>query len=64
MKFNGHRLRDNEFMTNIIEGKVLDKRGRGRTNKSYLEDIKLRDMKIAALERKMWLRLQVIAFRV
>ena len=41
MKFICH-LRHNEVLTNIIEGKVLDKRGRGRTKKSYLEDIKHR----------------------
>ena len=39
VKFICHLLRHNEFLTNIIEGKVLGKRGRGRTKKSYLEDI-------------------------
>ena len=35
VKFIGHLQRHNEFLTNIIEVKVLDKRGRGRTKKSY-----------------------------
>ena len=39
VKFIGHLIRHNEFLTDSIEGKVLDKRGRGRTTKSYPEDI-------------------------
>ena len=41
MKFIGRLLRHNRFTTNIIEIKVLTKRGRG-PKKSYLEDIKHR----------------------
>ena len=37
-----HLLRHDESVTNIIEGKVFGKRGRGRPKKSYLEDIEYR----------------------
>ena len=35
VKFIGHLLRDDEFVTNIIEGLVLGKRGRGRPKKPF-----------------------------
>ena len=57
-----HKPRNNEFLTNIIEVKVLGKRGRGRSKKLYFEDIKhciqigrYHNMKGAALDRKKWL---------
>ena len=34
VKYIGHLLRHTEFVTNIIEGNVLAKRGRGRPKKS------------------------------
>ena len=36
VKFIGHLLGNNEFLPNIIEGKVLRRRGRGRKKKPYL----------------------------
>ena len=39
VKLISHLLRHNEFPTNIIEGKVLDKRERGRTMKPYFDDM-------------------------
>ena len=44
--FIGHQLWQNEFITNVIEGK----RGRGKSNKSYLGDIKLQEN----LKFKIW----------
>ena len=52
-------------MTKIIEGKVLDKRGRRRPKKPYLEDIKhciqiakTCDVNRTAFDRKEWLSVQ------
>ena len=39
VKFNGNRLRHNECVSNIIEGKVHGMREQERPKKSYLEDI-------------------------
>ena len=67
MKDQHYSFRHYEFVTNIIEVKVLCKRGRGRSNKPYLEDIrhfiqisKYSCMEGAVLDRKEWLRLQLI----
>ena len=38
-KLIGRLLRHNEFVTKIIEGEEVGKRGRGRPKKPYLEDI-------------------------
>ena len=65
MKFIGHLLRHNKFLTNIIEDMVLDKRGRGRVKNPFCEGIKHHiqidkykiGMKGAALDRREWLRL-------
>ena len=54
MKLFGQLFRQIELLTNIIEGKVLDKKGRGRTKKSNLEDM-YRDMRRAVLDRREWL---------
>ena len=68
MKFIRYLVRHNELVTYIIQDKVFGKRGRGRQNKSYLEDInrmqigKYCYIKGAALDRWEWLRLQDIAF--
>ena len=53
MKFIGHH--------NIVEGKVLGKRGRGMSNKFILrisKSGKFLDIKGTALVRKQWLRLK------
>ena len=67
VKFIVHLLKRNEFVTHIMEGKVLGKRGRGRQNNPYILDINYRmlianycDIKGAALDRKEWLPLQDI----
>ena len=65
VKFIAHILRHNQFVTNIIQGKVLAKRGRGRPKKQYFECInhrrqicKYSDMKGAALDMREWLYLE------
>ena len=40
VNFIAYLLQHKEFVTKIVEGKVLGKRGRGRLNKPYLEYVK------------------------
>lgn len=61
VKLVGHLLRHNEFITNIIEGRVLGRRPRGRPWKSYFDDIQ--QLKRAATDRHDWLHRQSLAFR-
>ena len=70
VKLVGHLLRHNNFITNIIEGKVAGRRPRGRPRKSYLEDIyhlmgctSYHQLKRAAMDRDEWLHRQGAAFR-
>ena len=67
-KFIGHVLRHNTFIINILEGKVLGKKGRGRPRKKYLEDIEKRmgcvnysELKRTAGDRTEWLHRQGIS---
>ncbi|KAI5755057.1 hypothetical protein M8J77_013699 [Diaphorina citri] len=69
IKLVGHLLRHNDFITNILEGKVEGRRPRGRPRKSYFEDImKLMDcnsysqLKRSALDRSDWLQRQGSSF--
>lgn len=69
-KFVGHTLRHNEFLTTILEGKVLGKKGRGRPRKAHLDSMihglqfkQYADLKRSASERQMWLQRQGLAFR-
>lgn len=65
IKFIGHVIRHNTFFVNILEGKVLGKKGRGRPRTKYLEDIKKRigcdnymELKRTANDRREWLHRQ------
>jgi hypothetical protein len=39
VKFIGHLLRHNDFVTNIMEGRVLGKKNRGRPRLSYIKNL-------------------------
>lgn len=64
-KLIGHLLRNNVFITIIIEGKIEGKRSRGRPRKSFFEEIFRRmrctsyqSLKRMASNRHDWLQQQ------
>ncbi|VVC42596.1 Hypothetical protein CINCED_3A003125 [Cinara cedri] len=70
IKLIGHLLRNNEFITIIMEGKIEGKRSRGRPRKSFFEEIFRRmgvtsyqNLKRTAFDRHVWLQQQGLAFR-
>lgn len=70
IKYIGHVIRHNKFLAEILEWKILGKKGKGRPRKKYIEEIKSRmvfrsyvDLKRAAEDRNIWQQRQGIAFR-
>jgi hypothetical protein len=70
VKLIGRLLRHNDFVTNIMEGRVLGKEGRGRPRLSYIKTLMKElfcnsyvEMKRLAQDRHLWLQRQGLAFR-
>jgi hypothetical protein len=70
VKFIGHLLRHNSFVTNIMEGRVLGKKNRGRPRLSYIKNLmkelfcnSYAEMKSLAQDTHLWLQRQGLAFR-
>ncbi|PZC78062.1 hypothetical protein B5X24_HaOG202597 [Helicoverpa armigera] len=60
-KMIGHLIRHDDFIKNIVEGKVEGKRGRGRPRYSYMKQIKekvnvvtYKEVLELALDRRKW----------
>jgi hypothetical protein len=70
VKLIGHQLRYNDFVTNILEGKIMGKRLRGRPKQSFFNDIKQRigftlyqHLKNTVRNREDWLLRHDLVFR-
>jgi hypothetical protein len=70
VKLIGHLLRHNGFVTNIMEGRALGKKSRGRPRLSYIKNLmkelfcnSYAEMKRLTQDRHLWLQRQGLAFR-
>jgi hypothetical protein len=70
VKLIGHLLRHNGFVTNIMEGRLLGKKSRGRPRLSYIKNLmkellcnSYAEMKRLAQDIHLWLQRQGLAFR-
>jgi hypothetical protein len=66
----GHLMRNNDFITNIFEGKFAGKKTRRRPRKKYFEEIQesmnyktFFELKNVALDREEWLQRQAVTLR-
>lgn len=70
IKLIGYLIKHNNFVTNILEGKIMGKRLRRRPRQSYFNNINQRMgftsyqyLKNTARDREVWLQRQGLAFR-
>jgi len=70
MMLIGQLFRDNDFVTNILGGKIISKQPRGRPRQSYFNDINQRigftsyqQLKNMARNRRDWLLRQGFTFK-
>ena len=63
----GHIMRNNEWITTIIEGKIEGKAGRGRPRTPFMKQIiddigetNYKELKVAVMDRDKWRAIKVI----
>lgn len=66
-KWIGHIMRNNEWITTIIEGKIEGKAGRGRSRTPFMKQIiddigktNYKELKVAVMDRDKWSAIKVI----